>query len=149
MSWSERLMRTDAVTFDNDAAVGMMQAIMEFNPVLQDLAVERTGCPADDLISVWAGAGMDPLTLLHEPGLYTAGGSETTRTVIGRASSRLRPSMRCFVFSTPWRIVVYSRSANSFARSPADQPFASAVAASDSSVSSSPLRLKKATLVGS
>jgi cytochrome P450 family 142 subfamily A polypeptide 1 len=83
-SWSERLMRTDAVTFDNDAAVGMMQAIMEFNPVLQDIAAERTGCPADDLVSVWAGAGMDPLTLMHETGLYIAGGAETTRTVIGR-----------------------------------------------------------------
>jgi cholest-4-en-3-one 26-monooxygenase len=84
MSWSERLMRTDAVTFDNDAVMGMMNAIMEFNPVLQALAVERKGCPADDLISVWAGADMDPLTLMHETGLYIAGGAETTRTVIGR-----------------------------------------------------------------
>ena len=84
MSWSERLMRTDAVTFDNDAIVGMMNAIMEFNPVLQDIAAERGRCPADDLISVWAGAGMDPLTLMHETGLYIAGGAETTRTVIGR-----------------------------------------------------------------
>ncbi|HEX5945722.1 MAG TPA: cytochrome P450 [Acidimicrobiales bacterium] len=84
MSWSERLMRTDAVTFDNDAVMGMMNAIMEFNPVLQDIAAERRSCPADDLISVWAGAGMDQLTLMHETGLYIAGGAETTRTVIGR-----------------------------------------------------------------
>ena len=84
MSWSERLMRTDAVTFDNDAVMGMMNAIMEFNPVLQDIAAERRGCPADDLISVWAAAGMDQLTLMHETGLYIAGGAETTRTVIGR-----------------------------------------------------------------
>ena len=83
-SWSERLMRTDAVTFDNDAVMGMMNAIMEFNPVLQDIAAERRGCPADDLISVWAAAGMDQLTLMHETGLYIAGGAETTRTVIGR-----------------------------------------------------------------
>jgi cytochrome P450 len=83
-SWSERLMRTDAVTFDNDAIVSVMNAIMEFNPVLQDIAAERRRCPADDLISVWAGAGMDPLTLMHETGLYIAGGAETTRTVIGR-----------------------------------------------------------------
>ena len=83
-SWSERLMRTDAITFDNDALTGMMNAIMEFNPVLQGIAEERARCPAHDLISVWAGAGMDPLTLMHETGLYIAGGAETTRTVIGR-----------------------------------------------------------------
>jgi cytochrome P450 family 142 subfamily A polypeptide 1 len=83
-SWSERLMRTDSITFDNDALTGMMQAIMEFNPVVQQIAEERARCPADDLVSVWAGAGMDPLTLMHETGLYIAGGSETTRTVIGR-----------------------------------------------------------------
>ncbi len=83
-SWSERLMRTDAITFDNDALMGMMNAIMEFNPVLQEIAAERAGCPAHDLISVWAAAGMDPLTMMHETGLYIAGGAETTRTVIGR-----------------------------------------------------------------
>ena len=83
-SWSERLMRTDAITFDNDALRGMMDAILEFNPVLQQIAADRGRCPADDLVSVWAGAGMDPLTLMHETGLYIAGGAETTRTVIGR-----------------------------------------------------------------
>jgi cytochrome P450 family 142 subfamily A polypeptide 1 len=83
-SWSERLMRTDSVTFDNDALMGVIAAITEFNGVLQEIAAERKACPADDLISVWAGAGMDPLTLMHETGLYIAGGAETTRTVIGR-----------------------------------------------------------------
>ena len=83
-SWSERLMRTDAITFDNDALMGMMDAIMEFNPVLQEIAAERSRCPADDLISVWTAHGMEPLTLMHETGLYIAGGAETTRTVIGR-----------------------------------------------------------------
>ena len=83
-SWSERLMRTDAVAFDSDALTGMMDVIRAFNPVLQELAAERTRCPVDDLISVWAGAGMDPLTLMHETGLFIAGGAETTRTVIGR-----------------------------------------------------------------
>ncbi len=83
-SWSERLMRTDAITFDNDAVMGVMNAIMEFNPVLQEIAAERRGCPADDLISVWAEAGMDPLTMMHETGLFIAGGAETTRTVIAR-----------------------------------------------------------------
>jgi cytochrome P450 family 142 subfamily A polypeptide 1 len=83
-SWSERLMRTDAVTFDNDAAMGVMSAIMEFNPLLQETAAERSGCPADDLVSVWTGAGMGPLPMMHETGLFIAGGAETTRTVIGR-----------------------------------------------------------------
>ena len=83
-SWSERLMRTDAVTFDNDALMGVIGAITEFNAVLQDIAAERGRCPADDLVSVWAGAGLDPLALMHETGLYIAGGAETTRTVIAR-----------------------------------------------------------------
>ncbi|HEY5155196.1 MAG TPA: cytochrome P450 [Acidimicrobiales bacterium] len=83
-SWSERLMRTDAITFDNDALMGVMNAIMEFNPVLVETAADRKGCPADDLISVWAEADMDPLTMMHETGLFIAGGAETTRTVIAR-----------------------------------------------------------------
>ncbi|HKE74414.1 MAG TPA: cytochrome P450 [Acidimicrobiales bacterium] len=83
-SWSERLMRTDAVTFDNDALMGVIAAIQEFNPVLQDISAERRECPAGDLITVWTEAGLDPLALMHETGLYIAGGAETTRTVIGR-----------------------------------------------------------------
>jgi cytochrome P450 family 142 subfamily A polypeptide 1 len=83
-SWSERLMRTDAVTFDNDALMGVMNAIMEFNPLLVETAAARKGCPADDLISVWAGTDMDPMSMMHETGLFIAGGAETTRTVIAR-----------------------------------------------------------------
>ena len=83
-SWSERLMRTDAITFDQDALMGVMSAIMEFNPMLEQVAAERSRCPADDLISTWAGVGMDPLTMMHETGLFIAGGAETTRTAIAR-----------------------------------------------------------------
>jgi len=83
-SWSERLMRTDAITRDQDALMGVMSAIMEFNPLLEEVAAERKGCPADDLISVWTDAGMDPMTMMHETGLFIAGGAETTRTVIAR-----------------------------------------------------------------
>ena len=83
-SWSERLMRTDAITFDQDALMGVMSAIMEFNPLLEQVAAERSGCPADDLISTWVGAGMDPLSMMHETGLFIAGGAETTRTAIAR-----------------------------------------------------------------
>ena len=83
-SWSERLMRTDSVTFDNDALMGVIGAITEFNGELQEIAAERGRCPADDLISVWVEAGYDPLKLMHETGLYIAGGAETTRTAIAR-----------------------------------------------------------------
>jgi cytochrome P450 family 142 subfamily A polypeptide 1 len=83
-SWSERLMRTDTITFDNDALMGMVSAITEFNALLTETAAERRGCPAHDLVSVWAGADMDPLTMMHETGLFIAGGAETTRTVIAR-----------------------------------------------------------------
>ena len=83
-SWSERLMRTDAVTFDPEALQGMISAITEFNTALQAIAEDRRGCPVDDLISVWTAADYDPLKLMHETGLYIAGGAETTRTVIGR-----------------------------------------------------------------
>ncbi len=43
-SWSERLMRTDQLLVDPDAAMGMMTAIMEFNTVLvghRDRAARR------------------------------------------------------------------------------------------------------------
>jgi cholest-4-en-3-one 26-monooxygenase len=83
-TWSERLMRTDSMFRDPEAAMGVMSAIMEFNPVLEEVAAERKGCPADDLISVWAGADMDPISMMHETGLFIAGGAETTRTVIAR-----------------------------------------------------------------
>jgi cytochrome P450 family 142 subfamily A polypeptide 1 len=83
-TWSERLMRTDAMLRDPEAAMGMMSAIMEFNPLLEETSAERKGCPMDDLISVWTEAGYDPMTMMHETGLFIAGGAETTRTVIAR-----------------------------------------------------------------
>jgi cytochrome P450 family 142 subfamily A polypeptide 1 len=38
----------------------------------------------DDLVSVWVEAGYDDMSLMHETGLFIAGGAETTRTVIAR-----------------------------------------------------------------
>ena len=64
--------------------MGMVSAIIEFNELLTDEAEERRRCPADDLVSVWVGAGYDPMTLMHETGLFIAGGAETTRTAIAR-----------------------------------------------------------------
>ena len=93
-SWSERLMRTDAMLRDPEAAMGMMSAIMEFNPLLEEIAAERKGCPTDDLISVWAEAGYDPMSMMHETGLFIAGGAETTRTVIAPRPGRARRAPR-------------------------------------------------------
>ncbi len=91
-SWSERLMRYDAIRYDQDAMVGMMQAILEFNPELQEMIGERRGCPVSDdsdLVTVWAnatidGEALDPETVMHETGLFISGGAETSRTVIAR-----------------------------------------------------------------
>lgn len=88
-SWSERLMRYDQILVDPEAGQGMMMAIMEFVTDLQPMVEERRACPMDDLVSVWANAGMDDHaydfeTILHETGLFISGGAETTRTVIGR-----------------------------------------------------------------
>jgi cytochrome P450 family 142 subfamily A polypeptide 1 len=83
-SWSERLMRTDQILRDPVAAAGMMSAIVEFDEVLTEVAEERRRCPADDLVSAWVGADYEHQRLVHETGLFIAGGAETTRTVIGR-----------------------------------------------------------------
>jgi cytochrome P450 family 142 subfamily A polypeptide 1 len=91
-SWSERLMRYDAVPNDPGAMAGMMEAILEFNTELQTMATERRGCPVDhdsDLVTVWANATIDgehlgPESVMHETGLFISGGAETTRTLIAR-----------------------------------------------------------------
>jgi cholest-4-en-3-one 26-monooxygenase len=83
-SWSERLMRTDAIARDPVVGVDMLDAIMEFHGLLQEVVPERRRCPADDLVSTWVAAGYDDLQLVHETGLFIAGGAETTRTAIAR-----------------------------------------------------------------
>ena len=88
-SWSERLMRIDSVASDPEIASGFMAAIGEFGQALSGEMENKRGCPADDLISVWANAQMKdgPLpdsAVFNETGLFISGGAETTRTVIGR-----------------------------------------------------------------
>ncbi len=83
-SWSERLMRIDSAPTDMDVAMGLVSAIQEFAAVIDETATARRGCPADDLISSWVGADFDPITMVHETGLFISGGAETTRTVIAR-----------------------------------------------------------------
>lgn len=86
-SWSERLMRTDMRDRDGDVFVEFIAANMEFVTALQPIAMERAGCPAHDLISEWVHAKIDgeplpPQAIVHEVGLFIAGGAETTRTSI-------------------------------------------------------------------
>ncbi len=86
-SWSERLMRTDMRDRDGDVFVEFIDANMEFVTALQPIAMERAGCPAHDLISEWVHAKIDgeplpPQAIVHEVGLFIAGGAETTRTSI-------------------------------------------------------------------
>ena len=85
--WSERLMRIDAAPTDEVALNDLMTTIGEFFPAVLATAAKRRVCPADDLISAWANAEVDGFTyddvrMLHETGLFIAGGAETTRTVI-------------------------------------------------------------------
>ncbi len=87
-NWSEAIMRFDAAAHDMDALMGLGTAIAEFVELLEELVPQRVECPADDLISVWANAeiagksGYSAQRMLHETGLFIAGGAETTRTVI-------------------------------------------------------------------
>jgi cytochrome P450 family 142 subfamily A polypeptide 1 len=88
-SWSERLMRIDSITTDQEKLMGMMGAITEFNAVLEPLVEQRRGAKADDLFGVWANAQLDGCPMRHEvimqeTGLFISGGAETTRTVVAR-----------------------------------------------------------------
>lgn len=89
--WSERLMRIDTAPRDPEVAMGLFEAIGEFAALLGEVVPARRGCPvadAPDLLSVWANAeiagghGYGEDRLVHETGLFIAGGAETTRTVI-------------------------------------------------------------------
>lgn len=88
-SWSERLMRYDAVPHDATVGMDFVSAIIEFHSILEGVAGARRAEPADDLVSVWAnaelhGCPMRHETIVNETGLVISGGAETTRTVIAR-----------------------------------------------------------------
>jgi cytochrome P450 family 142 subfamily A polypeptide 1 len=85
-SLSERLMRIDDRR-NNDAMMGMMNAVGELFARVQTEIPSRRECPVDDLISTWStatvdGERLDEQTILHETGLFVSGGAETTRTLI-------------------------------------------------------------------
>ena len=86
-SWSERLMRVDMRDRDGQIFWDFIDANMEFVEALGPVAAERYGCPAHDLIGEWVNATIDgqplpPQAIVHEVGLFIAGGAETTRTAI-------------------------------------------------------------------
>lgn len=94
--WSERLMRIDSAPRDHQVATELFSAIGGFAQLLGEVTPAMKGCPvheAPDLLTVWTNAemsGLDGATgvgysadrLVHETGLFIAGGAETTRTVI-------------------------------------------------------------------
>ena len=89
-SWSERLMRTDDRDRSGRAFREFFDANVEFATALGPVAAPRIGCPADernDLVSIWVNARIEgeplpPESIVHEVGLFIAGGAETTRTAI-------------------------------------------------------------------
>ncbi len=86
--WSEKLMRIDMAPRDPEVFDDLFATIGEFGMLLAEVVPERRGCPMDDLLSVWANAevagehGYAHDRMIHEVGLFIAGGAETTRTVI-------------------------------------------------------------------
>lgn len=86
-SWSERLMRTDMRERDPEIMNEFIDANREFISAMIPIMGEVKGCPRHDFLSIWTNALIDgqPLTpesIVHEVGLFIAGGAETTRTAI-------------------------------------------------------------------
>lgn len=90
--WSERLMRTDMIHRDGQQFAEFFDANMQFASMIGMLAPEKMeaaakGCPMNDFLTTWLtaeidGARLSPEAVVHETGLFIAGGAETTRTAI-------------------------------------------------------------------
>lgn len=86
-SWSERLMRTDMRERDEATMCEFIDANREFIGAMMPIMGEVAACPRDDFMSIWVnseidGQPMPPESIVHEVGLFIAGGAETTRTAI-------------------------------------------------------------------
>ena len=86
-SWSERLMRTDMRERDEATMGEFIEANREFIGAMVPIMGEVAGCPRDDFMSIWVNSEIDgerlpPESIIHEVGLFIAGGAETTRTAI-------------------------------------------------------------------
>lgn len=90
--WSERLMRTDMIHRDGTQFSEFIDANMQFATAIGTLAPDKiraaaSGCPMDDFLTIWLtetidGETLSPNAVVHETGLFIAGGAETTRTAI-------------------------------------------------------------------
>ena len=86
-SWSERLMRTDMRERDPEVMGEFIEANREFIAAMTPIIGEVAACPRNDFMSIWTHARIDgkplpPESIVHEVGLFIAGGAETTRTAI-------------------------------------------------------------------
>jgi cytochrome P450 family 142 subfamily A polypeptide 1 len=86
-SWSERLMRTDMRERDPQVMGEFIEANREFISAMTPIIGEVAACPRNDFMSIWTHARIDgkplpPESIVHEVGLFIAGGAETTRTAI-------------------------------------------------------------------
>lgn len=86
-SWSERLMRTDMRERDPEVMGEFIEANREFISAMTPIIGEVASCPRNDFLSIWTHARIDgkplpPESIVHEVGLFIAGGAETTRTAI-------------------------------------------------------------------
>jgi cytochrome P450 family 142 subfamily A polypeptide 1 len=86
-SWSERLMRTDMRERDEAVMGEFIEANREFIGAMMPIMGEVAACPRNDFMSIWVNSEIDgerlpPESIVHEVGLFIAGGAETTRTAI-------------------------------------------------------------------
>ena len=80
-------MRTDMRERDPMVMEEFIAANQEFVGAMIPILKEVSGCPRHDFMSIWAHAVIDgeplpPESIVHEVGLFIAGGAETTRTAI-------------------------------------------------------------------
>jgi cytochrome P450 family 142 subfamily A polypeptide 1 len=85
-------MRGDMMHQDGDLFAEFIDANMQFATMVGMLAPAKIeaasqGCPMNDFLTTWLtaqidGVGLSPEAIIHETGLFIAGGAETTRTAI-------------------------------------------------------------------
>ena len=80
-------MGTDMREWDPEVMGGSIEATREFIAAMTPLIGEVAACPRNDFMSIWTHARIDgkplpPESIVHEVGLFIAGGAETTRTAI-------------------------------------------------------------------
>jgi cytochrome P450 family 142 subfamily A polypeptide 1 len=86
LRWSDDLMRGQG-TADEKLVVAMMAAFEGYTLYINEVILDRTACPRDDLMSILChaevdGDRLDKDEIVHESLLILIGGDETTRHVI-------------------------------------------------------------------